>query len=354
MKRIITIALALLTLAACSKDYLKENDKGKVIDFRAALTKVAETNTQNFDEFVATAQYADGTCFFENEVFERLGQYYSSGTDYYWPTDGTTLYFYAWAPEMEKIGGTLTLNSTNKTLTGFTTNPNISEQVDFISAVGSGNINTAATGVELNFKHNLSQIEIKSRSEKGGYKYEIKGIRIANVLSSGDFDFETGTWSNVGTKTNYSVEYPSRTINEVSSSLMMTNGDNAMLLPQDITPWDPVIDPTNEAKGAYIAVLASISTTLGAKVYPLERDYDWIAVPLGNGIVNSWESGLKYVYTLDWSTGGGYVYLEKPDYGDDYQGIDIFTAGMKIMSSTIDLGINVNSWDYYYNVQTPM
>ena len=352
MKRIITIGMAILTLAACTKDNLKENVKGNIIDFRAVLTKVAETNTQNFDEFVATALYEDGTRHFENEVFERLGQYYYSGTDYYWPTNGSTLYFYAWAPGMQKLGGTLTLSPEAKTLTGFTTNSNISDQVDFISAVGSGNSSTASMGVEMNFKHNLSQIEIKSRTANSGYIYEIKGVRIANVLSSGDFDFETGTWSNVGTKTSYSVEYSTRTLDELSTSLMKTNGDNAMLIPQDITPWDPVNDPTNTANGAYIAVLARISTTLGAKIYPLVGDYDWIAVPLGGGSTNSWESGLRYIYTLDWSTGGGYVYPEKPAYGNDYQGIDVFTAGKKIMSSAISLGVKVNSWDNHYEDTT--
>lgn len=344
MKILISIGIATLLLASCTKEGIKDGGRGNVIDFRATITKVSETNIQNFDEFTATAMYADGTRHFENEVFERLGLYFSSGIDYYWPSDGSTLYFYAWSPNTQKIGGTLTLSAEEKTLTGFTTNANISEQVDFISATSNGSISTAASGVELNFKHNLSQIEIKSRIGSVGYTYEIKGIRIANILSSGDFDFDTREWSNVSTLNTYSVEYSSKTLDELSTSLMKSNGDNAMFIPQDITPWDPVNDPTNEAKGAYIAVLARIKTTSGAKIYPLNGDFDWIAVPIGNNNITSWESGLRYIYTLDWSTGSGYVYPEKQEYEDGYEGIDIYTAGMKIMSTVLSLDATVNEW----------
>ena len=335
----------MMIMAACTTDNLKEDSRGQKIDFRASTTKATEITIANFNSFICTAINENGEYHFVDEEFERLGSFYSSATDYYWPSDGATLNFIAWSPSVEQLGGTMTVTPSEQKITGFACNPDISSQVDFISSVGSGNKQTCGSGMELSFSHNMSQIEIKTRSANPGYIYKITGIRLGNILSSGDFDFETSTWSNVSNLNTYTVEYANaRTIDELSTSLMKVNGDNAMLIPQDITPWDPENDPTNSAKGAYIAVKARITTDTGIVIYPLEGEYDWIAVPLGDGYVSNWESGLRYIYTLDWSTGGGYVYPEKPAYPDSYQGYDCFSAGDKIMSTPIVLGLSVGNW----------
>lgn len=345
MNRLMITGAVMLLLTACTTDNLKESSRGQKIDFRASTTKATEITIANFNSFICTAINENGDYHFIDEEFERLGSIYSSATDYYWPSDGSSLNFYAWSPSVEQLGGTLTITPTEQKLTGFTCNTDISSQVDFISSVCSGDKQNNASGVELSFSHNMSQIEVKTRSANPGYIYKIKGVRLGNILSSGDFDFETGTWSNISNLNTYTVEYANaRTIDELSTSLMKVNGDNAMLIPQDITPWDPESDPTNAAKGAYIAVKARITTTTGRIIYPLEGEYDWIAVPLGDGYVTNWESGLRYIYTLDWSTGGGYVYPEKPAYPDSYQGYDCFSAGDKIMSTPIVLGLSVSSW----------
>lgn len=342
----IICAAATLMLAACTKDDLKDNGKGKVIDFRATtITKATETTSLNFDSFTCTALTENGTYHFEDELFERTGTYYNSATEYYWPTDGASLDFYAWHPA-SNLGGTLTLTDSEKKLSGFKVNDDISKQSDFISAVATGNGVDNATGLELSFSHNLSQIEVKSRTANPGYIYKIKGVRFGNIFSTGDFDFDTGTWSNLNTKSTYTVTYNTAvTIDELSTSVMKVNGDNAMFIPQALTAWDPVNDPTNSSEGAYIAVRARITTATGRIIYPLnEEDYDWIAVPLGNNDIMNWESGYRYTYTLDWSTGGGYVYPEKPAYGSDYTGVDIFDAGEKIMATPITLELSVKGW----------
>ena len=96
MNRLMIISIATLMLASCSNDGLKDGRQGKVIEFRTTLTKANETTINNFNSFVATAINAEGQHHFANELFERLGTYYSSGTDYYWPVDGSSIDFYAW------------------------------------------------------------------------------------------------------------------------------------------------------------------------------------------------------------------------------------------------------------------
>ena len=82
---------------------------------------------------------------------------------------------------------------------------------------------------------------------------------------------------------------------------MLTEGDNAMLLPQQLAAWDP---EDVQSTGAYLAVYANVYTADGAKVFPTDgsKTYDWLRVPVDT----KWEAGYKYVYTLDFSNGAGY------------------------------------------------
>ena len=54
-----------------------------------------------------------------------------------------------------------------------------------------------------------------------------------------------------------------KTLTATAVSIMAKDGDNAMLLPQELTAWDSENDKTNDAKGAYLAVKVQITTKDG-------------------------------------------------------------------------------------------
>ncbi len=345
MNRTIIHFFAVLALVSCTADHLKEQNKGRVIDFHIATTRATETTAANFTSFEVTALNPEGNAWFTEEEFTKDGEYFYSATDHYWPSDGTQLTFYAYSPVSSSINGTVLIDAEKQVVTGFSVEDDITDQIDFISATATGDVNNSASGVELTFNHNLAQIEIKARNSNSGYVYKVTGVRLGNITSDGEFDFKTSEWSTGHTKKNYTAEYTTpKELSILSTSLMDPTGNNAMFIPQTITPWDTESDPTNTGKGAYIAVKIQITTAVGARIYPLVNDYDWVAVPVET---IEWEAGYRYVYTLDFSKSGGYVYPEKeaPAEGST----DTFVAGDRVMGDQMRLGVKVEYWTYSNN-----
>ena len=109
-----------------------------------------------------------------------------------------------------------------------------------------------------------------------------------------------------------------------------TAGNAAMLIPQQLTAWDPDNDATNTAAGAYIAVLVNIkNAATGAQIYPATAGaYDWACVPIDT----EWKPGYLYRYVLDFATGAGKT---PPDANP---------PGVDIIGQPIKFKVIVNPW----------
>ena len=311
------MGIAALAFASCAKDTVTETNNGQAIDFRVATTRATEVTTNTLENFYVTAISAtvsgetvtEGNNYFENAEFTKSGSYFGSTPAYYWPNDGI-LNFVAYAPNADKLGGTLSISKDGKTLTGFAPAEDIANQVDFIVATASGSKANEADGVALTFNHMLSQIEIKAKNTHAGYKYEVAGVRIAGVLGQADFDFDSKEWdfTNYSTvKKTYEVELANHvTLDGTGVNVMgqvtvgegETESDNAMLLPQDLSA-----DGMSATFGIYVKVT---STSTGSQVFPstdgddddeIIDAYGWMDV----AVTTNWAAGYKYVYTLDMS-----------------------------------------------------
>lgn len=341
-KQLFLIAGAVLALASCSKDETTGVNHGNAIDFRTAMaTRAAETTTASLTKFFVTALDKENANFFTDVEFTKQSSTFTSDPAYYWPKDGSELDFFAYAPSAKDLGATVTINSTTKTLADFVPAAAIADQKDFITANAKGSKANEGTGVQLTFGHKLSQIEIKAKNGNEGYVYKVQGVRIGKPVSKGTFDFGTSAWTLGTDKTNYAVTYEGseKTLTATAASLMATDNDNAMLLPQQLTKWDSENDKTNTAEGAYLAVKVQITTKDGARVYPaaVVGDYDWVAIPVDT----EWEVGNKYVYTLDFTSGAGLVDPEKPEPVDP---TDPFEPGDPILGSPIKFTVEVTPW----------
>ena len=322
-----------MALASCAKDSVKEVNNGHAIDFRVATqTRATETTTANLSTFYVTAIDAKGSNYFTNAAFTKIEEYFSSSPAYYWPGDGSDLEFYAYAPAAETLGATVSIDNSAKTLTGFSPAAQFANQKDFVTATATGNKTNETSGVALTFDHQLTQIEVKARNANEAYVYKIKGVRIAQPVSKADFDFTTAEWTPSTDKAIYQVQYNNEiTLNTYGQCIMETEGDNAMLIPQQLVAWDAENDKTNTAKGAYLSVYAQIETAEGSRVYPNVdgMDYAWLAVPIDT----EWEAGYKYVYTLDFTNGAG--------YSDPLDGPE---TGGTVLGGAIKFTMEVNPW----------
>ena len=337
-KKIFLFAMAAIAMASCSNDETLDINQGKGIGFRISADKATrgiETKTDNLKEIYVTAVDANDANLFKDLLFsEGEGGIFSSNPLYYWPGDGSNLTFHAYAPAAEKIGATVTTGATNNKVENFSPAEEINDQIDLVYVTATGNKTNEAEGVTLKFDHMLSQISIKAKNTNEGYIYKVAGVKIGQPVSKGSLDFTTKDWTWTQEKAIYAETYKesAKTLNANAQSLMKTEGNHAMLIPQQLTKWNIAEDPTNAKKGAYLSVLVNITTKDGAQVYPSEgneEDYAWAAV----AIDTEWKPGSHYVYTLDFSEGAGNV---DPDEKDPEE------PGEEILGGPIKLKVEVN------------
>lgn len=335
--------LAAISLASCSDDQTLDINEGSAINFRPSMgTRAQETTNANLSEIKVTAFLGENT-FFDKLTFTKGEDgYFTSNPVYNWPGDDTSLSFYAYSPY--NPGGTITLTKDMKTMTGFSPAADISSQVDFITAVATGDkSHNEATGVPLTFAHRLAQIQVNAKTDNTAYTYKVTGVRIAQPVSTADFDFTTNAWTLASSKAVYDETYSTPVeLGSVPVSIMGEEG-SLMLIPQQLTPWDPKSDAANSSKGAYLAIKLQINTVAGAQVYPFnsEPDCQWAAIP----IHDNWEAGKKYVYNLDLTHGAGYVDPHDPDPGKPVLGGEIkFTVDVSPwVESSVDLPMDTGS-----------
>lgn len=341
------LGLSVLALASCTEEEpesINQNiSNGKAIGFRPAMgTRASETTNANLSEITVSAFLNNQPFFNKLPFIKGSDNFFTSDPEYYWPGDDSPITFYAYSPAAP--GGTLTLTPDTKNLTEFSPAANIVDQVDFITTdavVGKKSANEAS-GLELTFDHRLSQIEIQAKADNEAYEFQVSGIRIGQPVSKGSFDFTSNGWTLDTDKAIYEDTYATPKKLSADAINIMGEGGNAMLIPQQLTAWDPENDASNSAAGAYLSVKLQINTIAGAQVYPFPSNGDcvWAAIPINT----NWEAGKKYVYVLDFSHGGGYVDPKDP------------IPGEPIFGGPIKFTVNVTDWtDSELNpIDTPM
>ena len=127
----------------------------------------------------------------------------------------------------------------------------------------------------------------------------------------------------------------------------MGSAQNAILAPQPAEGtlahrWYGGVPVTSLE--TYISVLVNITSKYGAQVYPAGGGFGWVAI----GLPYEWESGKKYVYTLDFSDGAGRV---DPNPGNDVNPDGIAPTkpkdpalGKPILGKRVKFGIAVSPW----------
>ena len=334
-KAILFVAGATLALASCSKEDTSDVNVGRGIDFRASFTgtRAVETTTANLKSFYVTAF---GATQFSDVEFKQNGSFFTSAVDYYWPSDNSSVSFFAYAPSKTALGGSWSIRSNSKQISNFKPKANIDQQLDFIVASATGSMADQATGVDLEFSHILSQIGIRAKNS-GDLLYKVNGVKIGSVVGTGSYNAQTSRWT-PSTTASAKAEYAVSLINGAEIDLtdtavsLMGDGGNAMLIPQTLTAWDPKNEPANDSKGAYLAVSVNISNDNGDVLYPRDggnNDFAWVAVPIDT----EWQAGHKYIYTIDFSAGAGYVDPDDPD-----------EPGVKVLGDPIKFTVTVDTW----------
>lgn len=368
-KNLLFTAMAVAVLASCSNDEVVDVNNGSGISFRASLdravTRANVTNLQNLAAFNVTA-IGDGKAYFENMAVtsDNNGGDWKTAATYYWPN--YELAFFAYAPQTP--GGTVNISNGEKKITGFSPAQEVAAQKDLVISYNIGNRTANENnGVAMNFKHALSQIEVKAKCSNPNMKIEVIGVRLVNAAAQADFTFpETVTdaqytlpqanWDNLKGQNEIDKAYKIKggqavTLGADAKSIMFGD-DNFMLIPQQLTKWDG----TNSKTGAYLSVLCRIYSLNNGNetlLYPQptvgdnkDGKYAYTAV----GIGTNWEPGKKYAYTLNFfGDGGGAGEIDPnptdpkdPDVEPDPQPGG--GGGDNILGKAISFNVTVDNW----------
>ena len=332
-------------LMSCSEEEIAnvETSSRNAIGFNvlsnAAETRATPTTNTNlkntdFDVFAFTG---DGTAFMgKNDTeFEHDGVkivYKNGKWDYddandlrYWPTEALDFYafnpgtvsedmmvFYSWeaTKDVQKISYTCMDEYGSGT-----THANY----DVMYAMAKGQTKDMNNGiVKFNFKHILSQVVFKAKTQYDNMQVDINMIKIHNVKMGGFFTLPatadgTGSWSDpadlpsevsgLGKFTvvkDVNITVKSNTIaTDISTTTPMLNR------PQELTAWKVSETATkskleaDNAKQCYLEIACKIRQS-GAYLLGSASEYKTIYVPFGD----TWEQGKRHIYTLIF--GGGY------------------------------------------------
>ena len=310
-----------------SRNAIGFNVLSNAAETRATPTTPSNLTSTDFDVFAFTA---DGTAFmgkvdtdFEHDgvkIVYKDGKWdYDDANDLrYWPSEA--LDFYAFNPGtvsedmmmnyMWEASGTVQkISYTCIDEYGANTGH---ANYDVMYAIAKGQEKDMNNGiVKFNFKHILSQVVFKAKTEYENMQVNIKEIKIHNIKFSGVFTLpataeEMGSWSvndvnapKFGVVQNANIEVNGNaTATDISTDTPMLN------IPQRLTAWT-VSAPNkskleaDNAKQCYLEIACKIQQS-GAYLLGSADNYGTIYVPFGA----TWEPGKRYIYTLIF--GGGY------------------------------------------------
>ena len=311
-----------------SRNAIGFNVLSNAAETRATPTTPSNLTSTDFDVFAFTA---DGTAFMGKvdtdfghdgvKIVYKNGKWdYDDANDLrYWPTEALDFYafnpgtvsedmmvFYSWeaTKDVQKISYTCMDEYGSGT-----THANY----DVMYAMAKGQTKDMNNGiVKFNFKHILSQVVFKAKTQYDNMQVDIDMIKIHNFKFAGAFTLpataeETGSWSSSDLAFPHAftvVKNANITVNSNTAATDISTKTPMLNIPQTLTAWT-VSAPNkskleaDNAKQCYLEISCKIRQS-GAYLLGSASEYKTIYVPFGD----TWVAGKRHIYTLIF--GGGY------------------------------------------------
>lgn len=346
MKKVIfgTALVSMALLSACSSDNELANVEtaaNNAIGFHVVGNK-AETraNIINTSEDIKKTDFnvfayknnngEDGDIFMGGDKANEIGLYgvnikyknnkwdYNDPTELrYWPTTALNFYavnpgstnFFSWNFTKEKKQITYTCSDEYaKDNEGNYSHP---KNIDAMYAVAKNQTYSDKNGgkVKFQFKHILSQVAFKAKTQYANMEVEIKDISIHNFRIGGTFTISSETPAQSDWAPNAFNQKSGFTV-VMDKSIKVTKADVAtsisteepmLFVPQKLTKWDLTGDTevANNAEQSYLKITCKIKQS-DAYLFGSDTAFGVLYVPFEA----DWQPGKRYIYTLIF--GGGY------------------------------------------------
>lgn len=391
------LASSAFMLTSCSDDEVQEINQGREIAFTTQISRATPTTLSNLEAFNVWADADGWTSFLIDGKTatkdDKDGSSYSLPHNYYWPNEVEYIKFWAYGPTSGTNAVTITpsFDHSSQSLKDFEvtqeiTSGGINHQDLVVAYTNAKRSTTSGTTVSLQFKHALSQIEVKAcagQADVDNTVIKIKGAWIVNAKSKGQLDFaNTGSFSwSSNTFASYGVEFTTPTTLNSTYTTLIGNKDGSsaandqkslMLIPQEITglTFDKSAHTNNS--GTYIMLLCRIdiehdgNNHEGAmddsygvsedgkkhyhQLFPVSSKYDnskygYTCVPISSII---WQPGKKYIYNLeicgDDSGAGVYPPDPKAPFDPTITPPDGKNPGDAVLDKPIKFSVSVDEW----------
>ena len=311
-----------------SRNAIGFNVLSNAAETRATPTTPSNLTSTDFDVFAFTA---DGTAFM-GKVDTEFGHdgvkivYKDGKWDYddandlrYWPSEALDFYafnpgtvsedmsaFYRW----EASGTSQKISYTCIDEYGAGTHANY----DVMYAIAKGQTKATNNGVvKFKFKHILSQVVFKAKTQYANMRVDIRDIKIHNIRFSGVFTLPaaadgTGSWSSPDLTFPHAftvVKDKSITVEGNTTATDISTSSPMLNIPQELTAWtvsgaSKTKKGADDAKQCYLEISCKIQQS-GVYLLGSASEYKTIYVPFGD----TWGAGKRHIYTLIF--GGGYT-----------------------------------------------
>ena len=311
-----------------SRNAIGFNVLSNAAETRATPTTNTNLKNTDFDVFAFTA---DGTAFMGkvdtefghdgvNIVYKDNKWDYKNANDLrYWPSEALDFYafnpgtvsedmsaFYRW----EASGTSQKISYTCIDEYGAGTHANY----DVMYAIAKGQTKDSNNGkVKFKFKHILSQVVFKAKTQYANMRVDIRDIKIHNIRFSGVFTLPaaadgTGSWSSPDLTFPHAftvVKDKSITVEGNTTATDISTSSPMLNIPQELTAWtvsgaSKTKKGADDAKQCYLEIACKIRQS-GAYLLGSASEYKTIYVPFGD----TWVAGKRHIYTLIF--GGGYT-----------------------------------------------
>ena len=311
-----------------SRNAIGFNVLSNAAETRATPTTPSNLTSTDFDVFAFTA---DGTAFmgkvdtdFEHDgvkIVYKDGKWdYDDANDLrYWPSEALDFYafnpgtvsedmsaFYRW----EASGTSQKISYTCIDEYGAGTHANY----DVMYAIAKGQTKATNNGVvKFKFKHILSQVVFKAKTQYANMRVDIRDIKIHNIRFSGVFTLPaaadgTGSWSSPDLTFPHAftvVKDKSITVEGNTTATDISTSSPMLNIPQELTAWtvsgaSKTKKGADDAKQCYLEISCKIQQS-GVYLSGSASEYKTIYVPFGD----TWGAGKRHIYTLIF--GGGYT-----------------------------------------------
>lgn len=240
---------------------------------RQAVTRATPVDENNFyDEFHVLAYWKKNGLlveeqFYMEEVVSKKGNNLWSATNtYYWPGDGHSLQFYAWAP-VNAFAATPKIPT--ETTLEYTVPSDVALQNDLVVTTTdelNGNSNTV---VPLIFRHICTAVRFETGSQMQAGT--ISSVTLKGIKKTGTYDMATDTWELTEDTDDFTQELNHATTGtETAGSEVTSAAQTFMMLPQTLSDGATVevvfVDGTTGTKRTLSASIAGMDWPQGTTV----------------------------------------------------------------------------------------